>query len=250
MHVRALLAAFNIAPGEGLPVALLLSHSFFMGLAGVFFYTAASAVFLMTFAPTTLPYVYMASAGFVALCGFLYAKLETRLPVSLLLPATLVLLVLSVMGWCLGLRLTKAPWLAFGLLLWLRVLVVLTNLVFWGLAESLFNVRQGKRLFSLIGSGELAASILGGFATPLVVPMLGTHNLLLVSALSLIACLGLLIVTLRTCAAPLTTGAEVEPTTQSTPPALMHLLKQRYVVLIVLIQMLLVLVYYFVDFTF
>src|SRR5215471_3260064 len=250
MHFRTLLSAFNIAPGEGLPVALLLSHSFFMGLAGVLFYTAASAVFLAAFAPTTLPYFYIASSVFVALCGFLFAKLEARLPISLLLPATLVLLVLSVVGWRLGLWLTHAAWLAFGLLCWLRVLMVLTNLVFWGLAERLFNVRQGKRLFSLIGSGELAASILGGLATPLVVPVLGTHNLLLGSALSLIACLGLLIVTLRTCAAPLTTGAEAEPTTQSTPPALMHLLKQRYVVLIVLIQMLLVLVYYFVDFTF
>jgi ATP:ADP antiporter, AAA family len=159
MHFRTLLSAFNIAPGEGLPVALLLSHSFFMGLAGVLFYTAASAVFLVAFAPTTLPYFYIASSVFVALCGFLYAKLEARMPISLLLPATLVLLVFSVVGWRLGLWLTHATWLAFGLLCWLRVLVVLTNLVFWGLAERLFNVRQGKRLFSLIGSGELAASI-------------------------------------------------------------------------------------------
>jgi AAA family ATP:ADP antiporter len=250
MHFRTLLSACNIAPGEGLQVALLLSHSFFMGLAGVLFYTAASAVFLAAFAPTTLPYVYIASAGFVALCGFLYAKLEARLPVSLLLPATLVLLMLSVVGWRLGLWLTQATWLAFGLLLWLRVLVVLTNLVFWGLAERLFNVRQGKRLFSLIGSGELAASILGGFATPLVVPVLGTHNLLLGSALSLIACLGLLIVTLRTCTAPLTAVAEEEPTAQATPHSLTQLLKQRYIVLIFLVQMLLILVYYFIDFTF
>jgi HEAT repeat protein len=250
MHFRTLLSAFNIAPGEGLPVALLLSHSFFMGLAGVLFYTAASAVFLAVFAPTTLPYFYIASSVFVALCGLLYAKLEARLPVSLLLPATLVLLVLSVVGWRLGLWLTHAAWLAFGLLCWLRVLMVLTSLVFWGLAERLFNVRQGKRLFSLIGSGELAASILGGFATPLLVPVLGTHNLLLVSALSLIACLGLLIVTLRTCTAPLTAVTEAEPTAQATPHSLTQLLKQRYVVLIFLVQMLFIVVYYFIDFTF
>ena len=250
MHFRTLLSAFNIAPGEGLPVALLLSHSFFMGLAGALFYTAASAVFLAAFAPTTLPYSYIASSVFVALCGLLYAKLEARMPISLLLPATLVLLVLSVVGWRLGLWLTHAAWLAFGLLCWLRVLMVLTNLVFWGLAERLFNVRQGKRLFSLIGSGELAASILGGFATPLLVPVLGTHNLLLVSALSLIACLGLLIVTLRMCTAPLTKDAEAEPTAQATPHSLTQLLKQRYVVLIFLVQMLFILVYYFIDFTF
>jgi hypothetical protein len=128
--------------------------------------------------------------------------------------------------------------------------MVLTSLVFWGVAERLFNVRQGKRLFSLIGAGELAASILGGFATPLLVPVLGTHNLLLVSALSLIACLGLLIVTLRTCTAPLTQEAEAESTAQATPHSLTHLLKQRYVMLVVLVQMLFILVYYFIDFTF
>jgi ATP:ADP antiporter, AAA family len=250
MHFRTLLSAFNIAPGEGPLVALLLSHSFFAGLAEALFYTAASAIFLMAFAPTMLPYVYIGSAGFVALCGFLYAKLQARLPMSLLLPATLVLLVLSVVGWRLGLWLTNATWLAFGLLFWLRVLAVLNNLAFWGLAERLFNVRQGKRLFSLIGSGDLAASILGGFATPLVVPVLGTHNLLLGSALSLIACLGLLIVTLRKYTAPLTTVAEEGPTAQSTAHSLTQLLKQRYIVMIFLIQMLLVLVYYFVDFTF
>jgi len=109
MHVRTLLAAFNIAPDEGVPVALLLSHSFFMGLAGVFFYTAASAIFLMTFAPTALPFVYMASAGFVALCGFLYAQLEARLPVSRLFLATLVVLVLSVVACRAGLWLTHHP---------------------------------------------------------------------------------------------------------------------------------------------
>ena len=250
MHVRTLLAAFNIAPDEGVPVALLLSHSFFMGLAGVFFYTAASAVFLMTFAPTALPFVYIASAGFVALCGFLYAKLEARLPVSRLFLATLVVLVLSVVGCRVGLWLTHAPWLIFGLLLWLRVLGVLTNLVFWGLAEHLFNVRQGKRLFSLIGTGEIAASILGGFATPLVLPVLGTHNLLLGAALSLLVCVGLLLVTLRRCMAPLTPVAEEGPTAQAPTHSLMHLLKQRYVVLVFLVQMLLILVYYFIDFTF
>ena len=126
MHLRTLLSAFNIQPGEGLPVALLLSHSFFMGLAGVLFYTAASALFLAAFAPDTLPYVYIASAGFVALGGFLYAKLEAWVPVSRLLPATLVFLILSVVGWRLGLWLTNATWLAFGLMFWLRVLVVLT----------------------------------------------------------------------------------------------------------------------------
>ena len=83
-----------------------------------------------------------------------------------------------------------------------------------------------------------------------MLPVLGTHNLLLGSALSLLVCVGLLLVTLRRCMAPLTPVAEEGPTAQAPTHSLMQLLKQRYVVLVFLVQMLLILVYYFIDFTF
>ena len=58
----------------------------------------------------------------------------------------------------------------------------LLSVELWGIAGQVFNVRQGKRLFGLIGSGELLATVVGGLATPMTVAVVGTQNLLLLSA--------------------------------------------------------------------
>ena len=57
------LSAFGIAPGEGRTAALMVAHSFFMGLSTVFFETAASALFLTEFDKSYLPWVYLVAAA-------------------------------------------------------------------------------------------------------------------------------------------------------------------------------------------
>ena len=158
MHVRTLLSAFNIAPGEGPLVALLLSHSFFAGLAEVLFYTAASAVFLAAFAPTMLPYVYIGSA---ALSPYVDLSIEASgTAADGTAPPSDTGLAGALCGLLAPRPLADQCRVArFSSLFWLRVLAVLNNLVFSGMAERLFNVRQGKRLFSLIGSGDLAGPV-------------------------------------------------------------------------------------------
>ena len=53
-------------------------------------------------------------------------------------------------------------WVAMILPVWYEVEWVLLNLEFWGLAGNLMHVRQGKRLFGLIGAGELIAGAIVG----------------------------------------------------------------------------------------
>ena len=61
----------------------------------------------------------------------------------------------------LGLDLTQAAWPAFLLLGFQAVSKALLSVELWGIAGQVFNVRQGKRLFGLIGSGELLATVVG-----------------------------------------------------------------------------------------
>ena len=246
-----LASVFNIRPGEGRITALLFVHSFCVGMATDSFSTAASALFLATFDVGMLPYVYIGSAGIVVLIGVLYTRLQVRLPFPTLLTATLVFLLLVVCAFRLGLWLSESKWVAFGLLVWLRMLIVLANLEFWGLTGRLFNVRQGKRLFSLIGSGELTASILGGFATPSFVMFLGTPNLLLVSACGLLLSVGILRITLGQFADQLTPPQATEVTAaKSARSGLIELMRHPYIVLIILSNVLMVIVYNFIDYTF
>ena len=57
---------------------------------------------------------------------------------------------------------------------------VLLGLLFWNLANDLFNTRQSKRLFPLITAGGVVGQILGSFGTPILSKTISFDNLLLV----------------------------------------------------------------------
>lgn len=57
---------------------------------------------------------------------------------------------------------------------------VLLALLFWNLANDLFNTRRSKRLFPLITAGGVIGQIIGSFATPLIARHLRLDNLLFV----------------------------------------------------------------------
>ena len=53
----------------------------------------------------------------------------------------------------------------------------LVRLGYWGLAGRLFDLRQAKRLFGLVGAGEELSTIVALFSTPLLIRAIGepTH---------------------------------------------------------------------------
>src|SRR2546422_10243076 len=98
-RLRTLLAAtFNVRPGEGLPLVLLLVHSFSAGISLVFLDTPASTLFLGRFSVENLPYVYVLTAIVSTAIGFAYSKLEPRLSRRRLLVGTLAVLFLTTTG--------------------------------------------------------------------------------------------------------------------------------------------------------
>ena len=56
----------------------------------------------------------------------------------------------------------------------------LLALVFWNLANDLFNTRQSKRLFPLITAGGVLGAIAGSFGTPWLSKAFSLNNLMLV----------------------------------------------------------------------
>ena len=55
---------------------------------------------------------------------------------------------------------------------------VLLALIFWNLANDLFNTRQSKRLFPLITAGGVVGGIIGSFATPALAKAITMDNLM------------------------------------------------------------------------
>ncbi len=73
-------------------------------------------------------------------------------------------------------------------ILWLgkEVLNFFIGLVTWGVASLVCDTRQAKRLFPLFNASRILGQVIGGFITGLLVLSIGTENLLLVWAATLL----------------------------------------------------------------
>jgi AAA family ATP:ADP antiporter len=238
----------DVRAGEGRSVTLMVLHSFAMGTSTVFFETAASALFLTRFSSGALPWVYIAAAVANTLTGVIYTRLQARSTFRGLMVGTVAFLLASVVALRAGLAVTAATGLVFGLLVFYRVLSALTDLEYWAVATRLYDVRQAKRLFGLVGSGEVAARIVGSLSVPLLVRPLGVANLVVLSAAGLTACLALVLALLPR--ATVATAVSSERRTSQGGTGLVTLLRQRYLVVMLSMVAAGVLGKYFVDYAF
>ncbi|ALG66628.1 HEAT repeat domain-containing protein [Beggiatoa leptomitoformis] len=256
MLKNSLANALNIRGGEGLPLMLLLVHSFFKGISTVFFETTANTLFLKEFDSQYLPYVYMATAVLSISFGIIYSKLEAQLSPDKLLTYTISLLWVMLLFFYLSLSLfgeiqAVAPFFAITMMIWKGVHWILLTLEFWALAGLMFNVRQGKRLFGLTSTGDIIAIILGGASVSFLVKWIGTTNLLLISLIGVTG--SLLILRYITHVFPKNFIITVEKDNNGeeiSRKPLSELIKEPYVILFFIISAISSMGYYFVDFIF
>lgn len=188
---------FDIRSDEKRLVWILFLFSFLLGIPRYFTNTASDALFLAEYGAENLPFVYIGFAVFAPLASIIYANLAARLRLGRLLVGALSLLLLMLAGFWLLFVLVDAPWPALAFAIWFWVLWVISSIIFWSAAGRLFNVRQAKRLFGLIGSGEIAAAVVGGIVITPLINVAGTVSLLFVGLLGGIGALILLFYLLR-----------------------------------------------------
>ena len=160
----------------------MIAHSFFIGWATVLFETAASATFLTRWSASDLPLVYIVSAVLNTACGLGYARLRTRVRFGGLMSGTLWALFVVVLGIRSAQAFTSGAIVAFAALVAYRLISSLTDLEYWAVASRVFDIGQARRLFGVVGTGEVVARATGAFCVPLLVRAGGVNNLMLCSA--------------------------------------------------------------------
>jgi len=188
---------FDIQPGEGQVVFLLVAHSLFMGISLIVFETAASALFLARFPAESVPYTFIGTAFVVPLSGIVYNSLRNRVSTSWLWTGTLLFLLAVPLAAVGVLHATDSAWPSFVLMTLVIAMYALTALEFWSVAGRVLSLRQARRLYGLIGSGEVAAGILGGLAVAPMLKFVSVINLLLVVPAGFFVCLLCLFALLR-----------------------------------------------------
>lgn len=172
----------NIQAGEGQITALMFAYSFMWGITSVTFNTAAYAIFLTVFDASTMSLFYIGAAVVMTLSGLLYNRLSQKIAMPRLAFMASVALTVSIVAIWLGLLAGQPAWLVFFALIWNWVLWTINGLIFWSIAGQLFNLLQGKRLYGLIGAGEVVSGLIVGLLLPLLIPQIGVVNILLLAA--------------------------------------------------------------------
>lgn len=190
---RFWLRILNVDQGEWWIVRNLMMLQFLQGAGIAFFFTASFATFLEQNPVTELPWVMILSALLLWFTGFLYSKAEHKFPMPTLTILVTGVMVLSTVIFRLSSYYTDGGYLIYWMLAWFHVLYLLNNLQFWGMATLLFDLRQSKRLFGLISSGDIPAKFVGYTLASLVVNYIGTLNMLYASGLCMLASIPFLI---------------------------------------------------------
>ncbi|WP_055562174.1 HEAT repeat domain-containing protein [Hymenobacter sp. AT01-02] len=171
-------------------VWLFFLHNFLLGIGTILVYVVANVILLEHNPARSLPLGYGMGALAMLGVGQLYTYAEHRWPLRTLATRTLGVVVCftGLLGTLLllGHSVTAAVVLMAGY----RVIYLLTNLEFWGLSAVVFNVRQGRRLFSVISSGDMPAKALGAVLAIFVHAQLDLLFLLLVAFGAYVAALG------------------------------------------------------------
>ncbi|WP_310398136.1 cyclic nucleotide-binding domain-containing protein [Hymenobacter sp.] len=159
---------FGIKASEARTVGLFLLHNFLLGIGSVLVYVAANVLLLEHDPEHSLPLGYIAGAGAMMAAGKVYTHFEHHLLLKKL--AVRVLLAVVVLTGVLGVLVAVGHSVAaaVAIMAGYRVIYLLTNLEFWGVSAVVFDVRQSKRLFSIISSGDMPAKALGALLAALI----------------------------------------------------------------------------------
>ncbi|MDD4190561.1 MAG: Npt1/Npt2 family nucleotide transporter [Mangrovibacterium sp.] len=244
---------FNIRAEESRPVFYLMIFSFFVGLSMTFYFAASNAIFLKHFESRMISVSYIASGVIVWAAWLLLSRLDRHLSPGWQLIVKFLFVFVTVTAISTGVWLYDHSWLVFIMFTWVRILVYVTVVTFWGLAGKLFNIRQGKRIFALLGIGEVISIIIGYFSVPLLLQFLKASDLLFLSSGSLLVCLILVFVILKAFRTELSGSAPSPPGAHSKENADLSywkLVKKPYFLFISLMALLPIFGYLFVDFLF
>src|SRR4051812_32908312 len=152
-----LLQLLNIKPHESAVVRKLFTIQFFLGVGAAFLFTSSLTMFLSAYSIKTLPIAYILSACLLFVFNPIYSYLDEKFSSPRLLAIVILFSAFSTLLFWTILNLVPFKQLPLIIAAWYMLLYMLIGYAFWGMASILFNVRESKRVFSIVGAGDIPA---------------------------------------------------------------------------------------------
>jgi ATP/ADP translocase len=192
-RLKALLRNFfDIRPGEHLRTLFMALYLLFVLFAYYVLKPVARSMFLNRFEIDDIPYLHILIAAGGGILAYLYSRLaiKTSLRTAVTWAMALSVACLVVMWRLLAIRDAEGHarlwWMLYVLNVWTSLFSVVLVSQGWLVAANVFNGREAKRLYGLLGLGAVIGAAFGGEFTRRTVEWTGTTNLLLASAVLVI----------------------------------------------------------------
>ncbi len=131
----------------------------------------------------------MLVALFSGLVAVIYSKYSKKVRLNRLIQSTLFISVaILLVFWSLLYSGYNRAWFLYAFYIWVAIFGVITGTQFWLLANEIYNAREAKRLFGLIGAGAISGGIFGGYLTSYLAPRLSTENMIFLCVGFLMIC--------------------------------------------------------------
>ena len=172
-------AWLNIKPDEIAPAALLTLYYFLVTGATILLNSSASALFFDV-VPEARTLFSLTLIG-VAVCAFFIVEILQRLTgPGTLIPLTLIASVsmsgiIALLTWAYP----QSPLLVILLYIAVEVARIISFVQYWLIVGEIFNTRQAKRIFGLIGAGGAVAGIMAGLGLNVLRNLLSLQVILL-----------------------------------------------------------------------
>jgi AAA family ATP:ADP antiporter len=179
---RRLRRLLELRAGEGSSVLLTFLLIATVVASFVLARAVRNGLFLSQFDAHRLVYVYVAVPLVLLVFAPVHTWIAERSGQRAVITGTLLFFVANVLTFWVLFRLDPRPVLAALFYVWVNCYGIIASFQAWSFATSVFDARQAKRLFGLIGSGAPAGAIVGGLLARTLVGPLGAVDLLLVLA--------------------------------------------------------------------
>lgn len=170
--------ALSIRPGESRTASLVIGIMLFTAMGAALGGAGIEALFFARFGVEYLPYMFLGLGVTSMIISFGTTAALGSIPRRILYVGIPILLATVLVAARLAL-LTGFSWLYPALWLGNNILNSLTGIMIWGIAGTVCNTRQAKRLFPLFNASRILGQVIGGFMTGALVGTIGVENLLL-----------------------------------------------------------------------
>ncbi len=180
-------AFFDIKPGEVKKVFLMQLNIFLTVTTLLIIKPVSNALFLAEVGINKLPYSFVLVAIAALALSRFYSKNLIKNSLSNVISGTLLTSasVLVIIAFFLLIQKFEI-WILYFFYIGVALFGLIATSQFWILSNLVFNTREAKRLFGIVGAGAIAGGIFGGYLTTILAPLVSVVNMLFVAAFLLI----------------------------------------------------------------